>query len=60
MELRLEQICIGHIRVRNEHCKTCKSDEGNYLCPDYLSQRQAIEQYRPEYKKDLNTSITFL
>ena len=48
MELRLEQICIGHINPRNENCKGCKMDEDNYHCPNYLSQIDAVRIYRPE------------
>lgn len=43
----LELICIGHINSRGEECKSCKIDEDNYHCPNYLSQKEAIRIYTP-------------
>lgn len=46
--IKLEDVCIGHINSRNEDCRSCKMDEHNEDCSDYLNRTQAIEKYRPE------------
>jgi hypothetical protein len=56
MELKLEDVCIGHINPRGEDCKGCKKDEENYHCPRYLSQKDAIRLYRPEYTFPISTA----
>jgi hypothetical protein len=48
MELKLEEVCVGHIQSRNGNCSTCRMDEYNFNCPNYLSQKDAIKLYRPE------------
>ena len=53
LNIRLEEICIGHIgQPRSSNCQICKIDEYNKYCPNYLSQKEAIRLYRPEYKLD--------
>lgn len=57
MELKLEEVCVGHIQSRNENCKICRMDEDNYHCPKYLSQKDAIKLYRPEQVSSRNFEI---
>jgi hypothetical protein len=60
MELKLEErvkICVRHINPFDENCRGCRIDEDNYHCPDYLSQKDAIRLYRPEYTFQLTKGL---